>query len=106
MRRQMTIRVYKKPKKKVARTTFNGPKEKWCRPKLIYSIDGKSILTSSKWYKNAYTCIYDWLQRGFLVIEDRSIGGGFEYRDFPIVDIKTEVEKWEEKFKNGVKNVE
>lgn len=81
---------------------YTGPTEKWCRPRLIYGLDGKSILTNSKWYRNASTCIYDWLQRGFLVIDEKD-GGGFYYRDFPCVQIKATVEKYEKKFLKGGK---
>ena len=87
----MNIRVYRKPEKKRPRPNkrpkYDGPTTKSCRPKLIYSIDkGKAKLTSSKWFPNPYTAIYDWLQRGFVVIEDETMGGGFEWRDFPDVD--------------------
>ena len=76
----------RKPQKK--RTTFEGPTKKWCKPKLIYSIDGKSILTSSKWYPKPLTCVFDWLNRGFVVVTDEKVGGGFDFRDFPDISLK------------------
>jgi len=105
----MNIRVYRKkatpiPKLKMKRPKYEGKTEKWCRPKLIYGLDGKSILTTSKWFKNAYTCIYDWLQRGFLVIDDEKLGGGFEYRDFPVINMQQTIQKYEEKFKGEKEN--
>lgn len=101
----MNIRVYRKkppkmPRLNMKKPKFDGPTEKWCRPKLIYGLDGKSILTTSKWFKNPYTAIFDWLQRGFLCIEEKD-GGGFEWRDFPVINFKETIAKYEEKFKNA-----
>lgn len=100
----MTIRIYKKSAKprgpKPRRHNhIDGPKKQWCRPKLLFSLDGKSVLTQSKWFPNQGVAIYDWLQRGFICIDDPKIGGGFEYRDFPVPDLNALVKKYHDKFK-------
>jgi len=86
----MNNRVFRKNdpiiQRKKNRTNYRGPTEKWCRPKAIYAMDGKSILTTSKWFKNPMTCIYDWYSRGFIVIQEEANGGGFEFKEFPVID--------------------
>lgn len=84
--------------KKRRKPLVKGPTEKWCRPKLIYAMDGKSVLTTSKWFKNPMTCVYDWYSRGFIVIQDEAIGGGFDFRDFPVIDTEKLTAILKEKF--------
>lgn len=106
IRRTAPVIVRKKKQPQPPEQKYSGPTMRMCRPKLIYSLDHKSILTTSKWFPNNHVAIYDWLQRGFVVIEDAKCGGGFEWRDFPICNIEATAEKYREKFKmedsNGV----
>ena len=74
------IRVYRNRRETFTRKPF-------FKPKLIFKADGKSVVTNSKWYPDQRACVRDWFLRGFIVIEDESIGGGFEVEYFPNVDL-------------------
>ena len=54
---------------------------------MIFKADGRAVVTESKWYPDTKACIRDWFLRGFIVIEDESIGGGFDIQHFPIIDL-------------------
>jgi len=32
--------------------------------------------------------VFDWLNRGFVVVTDEKVGGGFDFRDFPDISLK------------------
>ena len=44
------------------------------------------------------TCVYDWYSRGFIVIQDEANGGGFEFKQFPIINIEKLTAILKEKF--------
>lgn len=85
------VRTIKRDRPVVARVPM-------VRAKLVYRIDGKGVVTNSKFYPSKVACIVDWLSRGFVVIEDHDLGGGWEVSHFPDIDTKTLEAKLKEKY--------
>ena len=73
---------------RVYRSNRNSLKKPYFKPRMIMKADGRAVITESKWYPDKRVCIRDWFLRGFIVIEDESIGGGFDTNYFPIVDLE------------------
>lgn len=85
-----TVRTIKRERRVVARVP-------WVRARMVYRIDGKGIVINSKYYPTKNACIVDWLSRGFVVIQDEDIGGGWEVCHFPEIDTKKLADALKEK---------
>lgn len=82
----------------------HAAKKPFFRPRLIYKADGRSIVTESKWFPDKIICMRDWFCRGFIVIEDESIGGGFETKYFPVCNLENISNAFALKFKSKDKD--
>lgn len=91
MKTKNTVRTFKRDRPVI-------PKIPMFRARLIYHGSGKGVVTKSKWYRSKAACAVDWLARGFVVIEDENIGGGFDCDYFPDVKIDEIMKEMREKY--------